>query len=838
MAAPTLKKYIEALLAPTKLAIGSALAQLLAMINQINIETGVSNIPTNTILGNSSGASGPSTPLVVGNMLVAQSGTLAVNFGGSLSIENAGSTASYTVTPGNGLGGEVWIDQWGAILRAWDHNQNLIMAGTTIAGAGFGIGASGVSGTGWSLSSAGIGGAASANIANFQPVVFSGLTGLVLVDQWGAILAVFDVAGGEMIQAPATIPTTYSAQEIENRDVLNLINSGVVSRETDLYAQRPVFGYNHMLWAGQSEAAGWQGIAIPLAQPYDNLMLGGATRSLSNSSWISVGGTNTLEPLIAVNSATIRTGAITNLGSVTITISSSTAGTIAQTGTTAFSSVFQVGDILQGSGFTTTAVANNSGNAGHINQSFTVASVGTTSLTYTNTADFVPVAVAGQTGVELQIVQTQIYGEDIAIEGTNLYRRLMLANQHLAADPTRLLVSTNTAVSGTAIASFRHQATVNTVVINIKNSGTVDTIPTIGAGTAGISITSITNGSTIYNQGTDYALGAGATIDWLGVNAPTTGASYTMTFSYTSPGFFSQNTGAATAIKNLGSIASKTTGLSVVHMWQGGTDADPGIIGAATTYAAYKTNLSGWMSDVVTAVAAGIYGQTTLPLILVTQLSGYNVTDVGYPLTISQAQLDLCLTPPYSTVYMVGPAYAPPREGIHFTGNGYRWWGAMIAKVLNRILERGEQWLPLYMTGATYRGNTILANFHVPYPPLQFQDVFAVLTPTLFTDKGFTVLDGSGTRLPITAVTLVGESMVAITVTGTITAGSTVRYADGTFHNGQGNLCDSDPTFSDVTYQYSATSGQLPAENIPAWIGQPYPLWNWCCIGSVPLVAN
>jgi hypothetical protein len=63
-----------------------------------------------------------------------------------------------------------------------------------------------------------------------------------------------------------------------------------------------------------------------------------------------------------------------------------------------------------------------------------------------------------------------------------------------------------------------------------------------------------------------------------------------------------------------------------------------------------------------------------------------------------------------------------------------------------------------------------------------------------------------------------------------------IRYADKTYHNGLGNLCDNQIGMSRLPWNFSFNSGQLLGENFPGpvtaeqWVsnGQPKPLWDWC----------
>ena len=60
-----------------------------------------------------------------------------------------------------------------------------------------------------------------------------------------------------------------------------------------------------------------------------------------------------------------------------------------------------------------------------------------------------------------------------------------------------------------------------------------------------------------------------------------------------------------------------------------------------------------------------------------------------------------------------------------------------------------------------------------------------------------------------------------------------VQYATRSTYLGNGCLRDSDPTVSGDKYEYTAGTGQYPEANIPALVGKPYPLHNWCIAFSL-----
>ena len=211
---------------------------------------------------------------------------------------------------------------------------------------------------------------------------------------------------------------------------------------------------------------------------------------------------------------------------------------------------------------------------------------------------------------------------------------------------------------------------------------------------------------------------------------------------------------------------------------------------------------------------------------------------------IAQAQMELfgCSpatgfnTPYTPNMYMFGGSYQMPDHSNHLSQNGYRWLGAMYAKVMNKVMFQGQGWLPLHLTAVTYRDGQITLDFYVPEPPLQIKPVFVIQALTTFPNLGFSVYY-EGNELEIGSVTLASATSILITLRAVVPAGApTVSYADMN-NKGSDNICDSDPTMALDNWIFTAGSGQYLTENFPNPISntqivsnnQPYPLWNFLC---------
>ncbi|MCX4244315.1 MXAN_6577-like cysteine-rich protein [Paraliomyxa miuraensis] len=214
----------------------------------------------------------------------------------------------------------------------------------------------------------------------------------------------------------------------------------------------------------------------------------------------------------------------------------------------------------------------------------------------------------------------------------------------------------------------------------------------------------------------------------------------------------------------------------------------------------YDEDLLQWQSDYEADVQA-MTGQT-LPVPLVTdQMSSFTAYGASASV-IPLLQLRASRDEPERIVLM-GPKYVQSYvpDGVHLSGEGERWLGEMHAKVLERILVDGEPWHPVSPRELTRDGAELTLRLWVPAPPLVLDDV-TVSDPG---NHGFGYTDDSGAPPTITAVTLMGEDTVRITLSAAPVGGSRrLTYAmngipgqpAGPMTGARGTLRDSDATQS------------------------------------------
>lgn len=275
----------------------------------------------------------------------------------------------------------------------------------------------------------------------------------------------------------------------------------------------------------------------------------------------------------------------------------------------------------------------------------------------------------------------------------------------------------------------------------------------------------------------------------------------------------------STAQANAASL-SATYGIPCWLWMQGENNYDPGAGSYDTSKAGYKAKLGVLRSDVDTDFAST---QTKKPAMFMYQTGGSSSRDDNQ-LSIGMAQLEYAVQTP--NTYMVGPTYQYPDKGVHLDPNSYRWFGEMVGKVMHYVMDRRQNWLPLYPRRSDFVGNTIHIDFHVPVAPLVFDNPYSGYAAASIPNQGFRVTDAAGADNPIVSLRIVLDTIVEVVCARPLTADSLVWYASQAT-NGHGGLRDSDPFLAVDNYEYTAGSGQYAASNIATLVGRPYPLYNW-----------
>ncbi|WP_437938147.1 dockerin [Sorangium sp. So ce341] len=251
----------------------------------------------------------------------------------------------------------------------------------------------------------------------------------------------------------------------------------------------------------------------------------------------------------------------------------------------------------------------------------------------------------------------------------------------------------------------------------------------------------------------------------------------------------------AAAIARLAREAGKTYGIGAIFLTHGETDA------ASQTYQDEMVQL--WRD--YNADLAAITGQAegTIPM-FVSQQHGLpaaaNQRAVSTP-----AQWRVGLDHP-GDIVCTGPKYHLPGagDGLHLSAAGYQRLGEKYGQIYHERVVMGRDWQPLQPASVLRSGRVITVRFHVPVPPLVWDDEMPA--PTAWPKgRGFEVRQGN-TKIDVSSVEIDGDSVKITCASDLPASGITVGYAitsNGAARPGGfptwGHLRDSDPFVGSTT---------------------------------------
>ncbi|HZL20629.1 MAG TPA: dockerin [Polyangia bacterium] len=259
----------------------------------------------------------------------------------------------------------------------------------------------------------------------------------------------------------------------------------------------------------------------------------------------------------------------------------------------------------------------------------------------------------------------------------------------------------------------------------------------------------------------------------------------------------------AAAITRLAAAAGKSYGIGAIVMTHGESDAGN---------SAYDADLYQLLTDYNQDLSA-ITGQTAkIPMLLSQQNSVPTTTGSVAVSALQQWQAGLdhpgeivCTGPKYQY------SYATDSTHVHLDATGYDELGEKYGQVYFERAVLGTDWQPLQPASEEVSGNLVTVHFHVPVPPLSWDDTLPAphgsMIPEWAPGRGFEVI-AANARQTITSVDIVGDDAVQITcgedLTGlTVVVGYAATAEGGTPPAAQpaywGQLRDSDPFVGTIT---------------------------------------
>ncbi len=214
-----------------------------------------------------------------------------------------------------------------------------------------------------------------------------------------------------------------------------------------------------------------------------------------------------------------------------------------------------------------------------------------------------------------------------------------------------------------------------------------------------------------------------------------------------------------TAIARLAAAAGKTYGVGAIVMTHGETDSGSGT---------YKDELVKLLADYNADISA-ITGQTIkIPMFISQQFAFPNAA--GQKPLANQTQWQLGVEHPGEFV-CTGPKYQYPGhgDGTHLATAGYMQLGEKTGQIYYERLVLGHDWQPLQPLSATRAGSVITVKFHVPVPPLAWDENLPAATTSWPNGRGFE-LRGGGAIVPIESVAIVDDTVQITCATDISTA--------------------------------------------------------------------
>jgi hypothetical protein len=259
----------------------------------------------------------------------------------------------------------------------------------------------------------------------------------------------------------------------------------------------------------------------------------------------------------------------------------------------------------------------------------------------------------------------------------------------------------------------------------------------------------------------------------------------------------------ARAIRRLAAARGKTYGIGAIILTHGETDSGN---------ANYEAELVQLWTDYNTDLAA-ITGQTQSIPMLVTQhhAFGFTAGQRSGPAASTLAQWRVGVNHPRDIICS-GPKYQYPyaADNLHLVTRGYQLLGEKYGEVYYERVVLGRDWQPLQPLRVERAGRVVTVHFHVPVPPLAWDDVLPAPHQSALTEwaaaRGFE-LSLAGTPLAIESVAIASDS-IQIVAAADVPAGALLGYAatsDGTVPPNMsrrwGLLRDSDALVGAVTGQ-------------------------------------
>lgn len=249
------------------------------------------------------------------------------------------------------------------------------------------------------------------------------------------------------------------------------------------------------------------------------------------------------------------------------------------------------------------------------------------------------------------------------------------------------------------------------------------------------------------------------------------------------------------------------------------------------SYSYYKPKLQQMHDDLIADCMAAT-GQVHKPIFMLNQMGNNYISNMNTG--VVNAQIGFADENP--NVVLMGSYGGTPYVSAygHLFANGYRWIGAQYAKEADRKLN-GLGECSFKMLEAKLLDGSVYASFATRVAPLQFKSTIVKQDVVNYVDKGFTIVDSTGTIVGSDlTVSIVSDNVIKITPSRELYGAATLYLGDGTNHAGTHNITDSDTEISMYTWQ-AGLAYQPALESIPSLNGNNYELVNRALIQSISI---
>ena len=298
------------------------------------------------------------------------------------------------------------------------------------------------------------------------------------------------------------------------------------------------------------------------------------------------------------------------------------------------------------------------------------------------------------------------------------------------------------------------------------------------------------------------------------------------------PNIYNRIPSGLTQIRDLPAFAGKEFVLAGVDWGQGENDYHEGLSGANPTVESYGGAVEQVIDDIYADTLAIFNNGQKRPAVFVAQAGGAFTTDATN-LHVGQAQLNLVTQ--VDGYFPTGPNYPVVNvASAHPDNNGYRWLGQYCGRAWASVLVHGRRPNIVYPRSATWNAatNEVIIDFVSTGGPISEGHPYDGFTAQTVANLGISAKYGS-TILPLSNVRLVGAMTVAATLLVTPAGAPLIQIGTKALDNGYIGIRCASRMVAPESYTFIPNAGQDPAANVPALVGKPYNLDDWCWAASL-----